>query len=240
MCAHVSAAGMLPLLKMARSKLDHHMQQQQQQQQHKITSHAPTSCSSTIVSPNDTIPELSSAPCGLNHEGSAAGCGWQLPMHAPLLSSPAGFISRASPLQFASTPGTLLKNRNAVAEASPTPLSAVAPITTPPPTSKASRVRAPSRALAPAPAPAAAACHTEACAVLDTQSSVSKSFRPLAAGGWSASAFAQGRARGLLSVKAHCARDDVGEADAADCGSLGDMCTATNLIIIVQNVTPRR
>ena len=218
---------MLPLLKMARSKLDQHMQQQQLQHKRPVSSNASPAASAhplgaTAVSshplhlpapqPSASLPSCIAASVV---DGRA---------DAKLLLTPVAPPPLTSASAVTSTPGTLVKTRHvstiaplsyaaspssfAAAAASATPASAPSP-TTCRPAKTASRDKAAIKA--PISAAASTSVHV-------------KSSGGVAKDGWSASAFARSLARGRVQQQEQQHDEPLTDAPphCADGGSLGE------------------
>ena len=225
---HIFAAGMLPLLKMARSKLDQHMQQQQQQHTHKhsLSSNASPAASAHHLGapavsghplhmpappPSASLPSFISASVIDGHEA------------AKLLSTPVAPppLTAASPAT--TTPGTLVKTRH---------VSAIAPLSyaVSPSSSTAAAARA-----TPASVPSPSTCRPAKTSSLskaaskvstsaaDSTSAHGKSVGGIAKDGWSASAFARSLARGRLQEQEQEHGESLTDAPAhsSEGGSLG-------------------
>ncbi len=216
-CAHVCAAGMLPLLKMAKAKLDDRMKQQHQ----KSASPAPVS----PAIPHAPLPVVSSRQHTSPTAETSGGISQPLPAPAPPLLSPVAPHSRASPLLFTSTPGTVVKNRNSIYPAS---LSTSSPLSSA--SKPATSTHSSSRAVQSQPppllqAPDASTARPDVLVAAAPESEGLKSARSWAGGGWSASAFAQSRPRGAILLQENETRDErTGDAAAEpDVGSIGNI-----------------
>jgi hypothetical protein len=213
---------MLPLLKMAKAKLDDRMKQQHQ----KSASPAPVSPAIPHASPSVPPPVVSSHQHASPTAETSGGISQPLPASAPPLFSPVAPNSRASPLLFTRTPGTVVKSRNSVFPASlPTssPLSAVSnPATSTPSSSRALQSPPP---LLQAPDTSTSTIRRDVHDAAASESEGLKSARSLAGGGWSASAFASSRPRGAVMLQeneTHGERSG-GAAAADDGGSIGNI-----------------
>jgi hypothetical protein len=203
-CSQAFAAGILPLLKMARAKLDQHMQQQQQAR----ASPAPVGSNASSAEEkgplNNTSPVVpliaSQKPSGaavVALSGSSKSHPFS-PVACPCSGA-------ASPLPSLPTPGTLVKNRAASASASSQP---------PPPTLPAAT---PAHTAPPKLLSFAAAGGKSALSAVSPRLLAPKSARCASGGGWSASAFASSRPRGLVLHEEP--RQDNGVISALSAGS---------------------
>jgi hypothetical protein len=205
------AAGMLPLLKMARAKLDQHMQQQQKARASPAPVGSDASSAEEKARLNNTSPVV---PLIASQKPLAAAVIALSGSSQPHPFSPAACprSGGASPLPSLPTPGTLVKSRAASASAPSLPPPRTPPAATP-------ALAAPPKLLS-----FAAAGGKSALSAVSPRLLAPKSARSAPGGGWSASAFASSRPRGLVLHEEP--RQDDGvisalSAGADDVGSIG-------------------